>query len=50
MYGYPTLDISVGRKSFIKMIEIFFDLGLVDSLFVIIVCLIIYVLYVNNVK
>jgi hypothetical protein len=50
MYGYPTLDTNVGKKSFIKMIETFFNLGLVDSLFVIIMCWVIYVLYVNNVK
>jgi|688.fasta_scaffold18347_6 hypothetical protein len=50
MYGYPTLDTNVGKKSFIKMIELFFDLGLVYSLFAIIVCLVIYILYLNNVK
>ena len=30
------------------MIETFFDLGLVHSLFVIIICLVIYIFYLNN--
>ena len=50
MYGYLTLDINVGKKSFIKMIETFLDLGLVYSIFAIIIFLIIYVLYLNTDK
>lgn len=50
MYGYLILDINVGKNNFTKMIETFSDLGLVYALFAIIICLIIYILYLNNGK
>ena len=50
MYGYLILDINVGKNNFTKMIDIFNDLGLIYTLFAILMCIILYILYLNNDK
>ena len=48
MYGYLILDINVGKENFTRMIDIFYDLGLIYSILAVIFCIIILLLYLNN--
>ena len=50
MYGYLILDINVGKNNFIKMIEIFSDLGWAYSIVTLVFCFIVAILYLNNDK
>lgn len=48
MYGYLILDINVGKKNFIKMFEVFNDLGLLYSFLAILICITFFLCYNND--